>query len=334
MNENSNPPVLVLGHGGWGTAIAMILRSNGHAVRVWGHDAGYSEEIETTRENRKYLPGITIPDGIVFGSEISTMGAGAETVFSVIPTQFLRATLQSLKEHIPPQAIFVTCSKGFERKTLELPSRIIQSLFTGSDVAVLSGPSHAEEASRGLPTTVVVASGEDSLSTKIQQIISTDTFRVYTSSDARGVEVAGASKNVIALAAGISDGLGYGDNARAALVCRGASEITRLGTALDCGKEAFSGLSGIGDLVATCTSSHSRNHKVGYRIGQGEPLAEILASSEKVAEGVETTRSMHQLAEKISVELPITTEVYKVLFENKLPYKAVGDLMGRDLKRE
>lgn len=334
MNKRANPPILVLGNGGWGTALAMTLHSNGHPVRVWGHDAAYCEEIEATRENRKYLPGVKIPDGILFGADIATLAADADTVFSVIPTQFLRTTLQSLQEHLPPRALYVTCSKGFERNTLELPSRIIQSCFDSAGIAVLSGPSHAEETSRGLPTTVVVASEDDALSAKIQQIISTDTFRVYSSSDARGVEVAGASKNVIALAAGISDGLGYGDNARAALVCRGATEITRLGAALDCGREAFSGLSGIGDLVATCTSTHSRNHKVGYRIGQGETLEEILSSSEKVAEGVETTRSMHQLAEKISVELPITTEVYRVLFENKPPRQAVGDLMGRELKRE
>ena len=255
-------------------------------------------------------------------------------MFSVIPTQFLRTTLQGLQEQLPPRALYVTCSKGFERNTLELPSQVIQSCFEAAGIAVLSGPSHAEETSRGLPTTVVVASQDDTLSAKIQQIISTDTFRVYTSADPRGAEVAGASKNVIALAAGISDGLGYGDNARAALVCRGATEITRLGAALDCEKEAFTGLSGIGDLVATCTSTHSRNHKVGYRIGQGETLDEILSSSEKVAEGVETTRSMYQLAEKISVELPITTEVYRVLFESKPPRQAVGDLMRRELKRE
>ena len=334
MNENTNPPILVLGNGGWGTALAMILHSNGHPVRVWGHDAAYSEEIETTRENRKYLPGVKIPDEIVFGADLDTLAAEADTVFSVIPTQFLRTTLQGLQEQLPPRALYVTCSKGFERKTLELPSRIIQSCLPAAEIAVLSGPSHAEETSLGLPTTVVVASHDDTLAAKIQQIISTDTFRVYTSTDARGAEVAGASKNVIALAAGISDGLGFGDNARAALVCRGASEITRLGAALDCEKEAFTGLSGIGDLVATCTSTHSRNHKVGYRIGQGETLDEILSSSEKVAEGVETTRSMHQLAEKISVELPITTEVYRVLFENKPPRQAVGDLMRRELKRE
>ncbi len=334
MTESTNHPILVLGNGGWGTALAMVLHSNGHPVRVWGHDAAYCEEIEATRENRKYLPGVKIPGGILFGADIATLAAGTDTVFSVVPTQFLRTTLQNLQEHLPPRALYVTCSKGFERKTLELPSRIIQSCLPAAEIAVLSGPSHAEETSRGLPTTVVVASEDDALSSKIQQIISTDTFRVYTSTDARGAEVAGASKNVIALAAGISDGLGFGDNARAALVCRGASEITRLGAALDCEKEAFTGLSGIGDLVATCTSTHSRNHKVGYRIGQGETLDEILSSSEKVAEGVETTRSMHQLAEKISVELPITTEVYRVLFENKPPRQAVGDLMRRELKRE
>jgi glycerol-3-phosphate dehydrogenase (NAD(P)+) len=181
---------------------------------------------------------------------------------------------------------------------------------------------------------VVVGCGDEALCSKIQQIISSRSFRVYTSPDIRGVEVAGASKNVIALAAGISDGLGYGDNARAALVCRGASEVTRLGASLECSRETFAGLSGIGDLVATCTSQHSRNHTVGRRIGEGESLGDILASSEKVAEGVETARSMHQLSQKINVELPITTEVYRVLFEGKAPASAVADLMGRELKRE
>ena len=205
MTESTNHPILVLGNGGWGTALAMTLHSNGHPVRVWGHDAAYCEEIEATRENRKYLPGVKIPGGILFGADSVTLAAEADTVFSVIPTQFLRTTLQSLQEHLPPRALYVTCSKGFERNTLALPSRIIQSCFDSAGISVLSGPSHAEETSRGLPTTVVVASEDDALSAKIQQIISTDTFRVYTSSDARGVEVAGASKNVIALAAGISD---------------------------------------------------------------------------------------------------------------------------------
>ncbi len=334
MTGTTNTPILVLGNGGWGTAIAIVLRSNGHEVRVWGHDAEYSEEIERARENTKYLAGVELPDGIVFGSDIAALCEGADTVFSVVPTQFLRETLRSLGGGLPPAALYISCSKGFERKTLELPSEIIQSFFPGSSIAVLSGPSHAEEVSLGLPTTVVVAAGEEDICARIQLIINSSSFRVYTSSDARGVEVAGASKNVIALAAGISDGLGYGDNARAALVCRGASEITRLGAALSCARETFAGLSGIGDLVATCTSAHSRNHTVGRRIGQGESLEEILASSDKVAEGVETTRSLHQLAEKINTELPITAEVYRVLFEGKAPAAAVADLMGRELKRE
>ena len=334
MTETTTTPLLVLGNGGWGTAIAIVLSSNGHPVRVWGHDAGYSEEIERTRENSKYLAGVELPEEIVFGSDIDALCEGVGTVFSVVPTQFLRQALQDIEGSLPAEALYISCSKGFEYKTLKLPSEIIQSFFPGSSVAVLSGPSHAEEVSLGLPTTVVVGAGDEALCTTIQQIISSNSFRVYTSSDPRGVEVAGAAKNVIALAAGISDGLGYGDNARAALVCRGASEITRLGAALNCSRDTFAGLSGIGDLVATCTSAHSRNHTVGRRIGQGESLEEILASSDKVAEGVETTRSLHQLADKISVELPITAEVYRVLFEGKAPAAAVADLMGRDLKRE
>lgn len=332
--KETDSPILVLGNGGWGTAIAMVLRSNGHEVRVWGHDADYTREIESSRENRKYLTGLTIPDGIEFGSDVARLSSGVETVFSVVPTQFLRSTLVELREELPATALYVSCSKGFERGTLELPSAIISSLFTESKTAVLGGPSHAEEVSLGLPATVVVGCEDEILCSRIQQVISSGSFRVYTSKDPRGVEVAGASKNVIALAAGISDGLGYGDNARAALVCRGATELTRLGAALECSKETFAGLSGIGDLVATCTSQHSRNHAVGQRIGEGETLEEILASSDKVAEGVETTRSMYQLSQKIGVELPITAEVYRVLFEEKAPDAAVADLMGRELKRE
>lgn len=327
-------PVLVLGCGGFGTALAISLRSAGHAVRVWGVDPSDCREIEARRENRKFLPGVRIPPEIRFDSAVEELVEGVRTVLSVIPTQFLRSALGSLATHLPPDATYVSCSKGFERGTLELPSRILHEALPRARIGVLSGPSHAEEVGRGLPTTVVVAADPPEVAREIQAIVAAPRFRVYTSPDPLGVEIAGAAKNVIALAAGISDGLGFGDNARAALVCRGATEITRLGSALGARTETFSGLSGIGDLVVTCTSLHSRNHEVGRRIGEGEALGEILASTEKVAEGVETTRSVLALAERHGVEVPITREVHAVLFGGKAPREAVVDLMNREPRSE
>ncbi len=334
MAEVNVRPVLVLGDGGWGTALAMVLRASGHTVHVWGYDAEYSAEMQSTRKNPRYLSGVDIPDGIRFGADVRALAEGVEDIISVIPTQFIRGALEKLHDDLPQGALYVSCSKGFERGTLERPSVIIRQSLGEVRTAVLSGPSHAEEVSRGLPTTVVAASENDGDRVRVQDLFTTPNFRIYSSPDPLGVEVAGASKNVIALAAGISDGLGFGDNARAALVCRGSAEITRLGVALNARAETFAGLSGIGDLVATCTSLHSRNHAVGARIGEGETLDEILASTQKVAEGVETTRSLHELAQKIGVELPITSEVHAVLFENKPARRAVEDLMGREQKAE
>ena len=325
---------LVLGTGGFGTALAIVLDQSGHDVRVWGNDGDYARHIETERDNSKFLPGIEIPQDIRFSGEIAELASGAELVVSAVPTQFLRSALERLRPDLPETALWVSCSKGFERGTLARPSTLIEEVLPRASVAILSGPSHAEEVSRLLPTTVVVASERIEIAQRVQQEFSATPFRVYASDDPLGVEIAGATKNVIALAAGISDGLGFGDNARAALVCRGAREITRFGMAQGARRETFAGLSGIGDLVATCTSVHSRNHAVGERIGRGETLAEILASSEKVAEGVETTRSLHQIAEEIRVELPITSEVYAVLFEDKSPRQAVEDLLERELKNE
>jgi glycerol-3-phosphate dehydrogenase (NAD(P)+) len=327
-------PILVLGDGGWGTALAMVLSWNGHGVHVWGYDREYCRLVDSTRRNPKFLEGVEVPQGITFGSEIEQFAERVRIIFSVIPTQFLARSLAGLAHALPKSALVVSCSKGFERGTLALPSQRLRQLLPSNPVVVLSGPSHAEEVSRRLPTTVVVAAEDPAHARTVQQLVSTSTFRAYTSSDPLGVEIAGASKNVIALAAGISDGLGFGDNARAALICRGAREITRLGLALGARRETFSGLSGIGDLIVTCTSQHSRNHTVGFRIGRGETLAEILRSTEKIAEGVETTRSLVELRQRIAVDLPITMEVHAVLFEGKPPREAVASLMMRELKDE
>jgi len=332
--KDARTNVLVLGNGGWGTALAMVLHENGCDVRVWGHDAAYSREIDETRRNPRFLPGVVLPDGIRFGGDAPDLGREAAAVLSAVPTQFLRGVLRATAGDLPPGALVISCSKGFERGTLDLPSRIIASVLPRAPIAVLSGPSHAEEVSRGLPTTVVAASGAPGPALEVQRLLAGRRFRTYSSSDPLGVEIGGASKNVIALAAGISDGLGFGDNARAGLMTRGLSEITRLGTALGARAETFAGLSGIGDLIATCTSSHSRNHAVGLRLGRGEKLASILGSMDAVVEGVETARSIHQLAGKLGLELPITNEVHSVLFDGKDPRDAVESLMSRGAKEE
>jgi glycerol-3-phosphate dehydrogenase (NAD(P)+) len=334
MSADEKAAVLVLGDGGWGTALAMALHGKGHDVRIWGHDAAYIDVLASTRRNPKFLPDVPIPEGIRFGCDARDLARGVAAVLCAIPTQFLRGALAALRDSIPRNAILVSCSKGFERGTLELPSQVISRSFPGSRVVVLSGPSHAEEVSRGLPTTIVAASTHAETARRIQRILHGPRLRIYSSGDPLGVEVGGAAKNVIALAAGISDGLGFGDNARAGLITRGLREITRLGVWLGARAETFAGLSGVGDLIATATSAHSRNHAVGFRIGKGERLEDIIRSTEKVAEGVDTTRSIHDLARKLAMEAPITNEVHAVLFEGKPAREAVEALMARDVRDE
>jgi glycerol-3-phosphate dehydrogenase (NAD(P)+) len=312
----------------------MVLHANHYQVRLWSHDPDYARLLARTRENPKFLPGVALPEGITIGSEARLLALDTEAIFSVIPTQFLRASLKKLRDSLPQEGLFVSCSKGLERGTLELPSRILSELLPRSRVTVLSGPSHAEEVSRGLPTAVVAASAWPEDSKMVQRFLGGPAFRVYSSKDPQGVEVGGAAKNVMAIAAGIADGLGFGDNARAAIITRGLREITRIGTQLGARAETFAGLSGMGDLIATATSSHSRNRTVGFRIGLGESLPEILGSTEKVAEGVETTRSIYEMGERTGVEVPITREVHAVLFEGKPPREAVEALMSRETREE
>ncbi len=332
--SSRDPAILVLGDGGWGTALALTLHRAGHGVRLWGYDPEYCEEVERTRRNPRFLPGVTIPDEIRVSGDIEEQARGVETIFSVVPTQFLRATLERVRPHVPSGALLVSATKGIERGNLALPSRILSEELAAERVAVLSGPSHAEEVSRELPTAVVAGSSDADDARLVQLLFASTCLRVYTSQDALGVELGGAVKNVIAIAAGISDGLGFGDNSRAAIVSRGMVEITRLGVAMGAERETFSGLSGIGDLITTCTSAHSRNRTVGFRIGKGEKLEDIVGSTHMVAEGVETARSVHQLARRHGVEMPITREVHAVLHEGKPPADAVESLMSRGLKEE
>ncbi len=326
--------VLVLGSGAWGTAIAMLLDARGHDVRVWGHDADYAEDIQRTRRNPKYLPDVEIPGAIEFSGDAARLAEGATTVFSVVPTQCLTATLDSIAASLPEEADYVSCSKGFEIGSLLRPSEILARRFERAGVVVLSGPSHAEEVSRFLPAALVAAADHAPSGERVQSLLTGPSVRVYTSADVVGVEIGGATKNVIAIACGIADGLGFGINTRSALMTRGLHEIRRLGLALGGERASFSGLSGMGDLVATCSSRLSRNYSVGERIGRGETLDAILASTTKVAEGVPTTRSVRALSETRGVDLPITREVHRVLFEGGTARSAVEALMAREARPE
>ncbi len=325
----------VLGDGGWGTALALLLHGTGARVALWGAFAEYVETLKSERENVKFLPGIALPKDLLITADPQEALEGTEMVVSVAPTQFLSGVIERVRAAIPSGVPVVSASKGIENETLRRPTVIWQeALADGRSLAVLSGPSHAEEVARQLPASVVVGSSDPALATRVQSVFATDRFRLYTSPDPIGVELGGALKNPIAVAAGIIDGLGFGDNAKSALMTRGAVEIARLGVALGARRETFFGLSGIGDLATTCFSGHSRNRGVGERIGRGEKLKDILASTEKVAEGVWTARSVHGLAQQLGVELPIIEQVYRILFEDREPAEAVTALMTRSHKAE
>jgi glycerol-3-phosphate dehydrogenase (NAD(P)+) len=327
--------ITVAGDGGWGLATALVLAQAGHRVGVWGIDSDYVREVGRTRESPRYLPGFRIPDEIEMGTDFSALAAESALVLSVVPTQYLRSTWCDLAPGLPAGVPIVSLSKGIENGTLLRPTQILAELL-GDDrsLASLSGPSHAEEVVRGLPTTVVAGSADADLARFVQNVFATERFRTYTSDDLTGVEMGGALKNVIALAAGMAYGLGFGDNTLSALITRGMVEIRRLGVAEGARAETFSGLSGIGDLITTCVSPYGRNRSVGLRIGKGEKIEDILASMDQVAEGVRTTESVRDLARKMGVEMPIAEQVASVLFEDKPPLKAVADLMVRAPKAE
>jgi glycerol-3-phosphate dehydrogenase (NAD(P)+) len=326
--------VAVVGDGGWGTALALVLDGNGHRVRVWGAFPDYVAEMRRRRENRKFLAGVRLPRSLELTSDARAAVADADVVVSAVPTKFLRAVMERFAPLLDDGTPVVSVTKGIEQGTLRRPSQILHETLGRRSVAVLSGPSHAEEVARGLPASVVVASSDAALALEAQRLFMSERFRVYTQDDLTGIELGGALKNVIALAAGICDGLGFGDNAKAALLTRGIVEIARLGSALGARKATFHGLSGMGDLITTCISPHGRNRSVGIQIGRGRSLAEILAGMEMVAEGVFTTRAARSLARQHRVEMPITEEVHRVLFRRKSPDRAVRDLMVRGRKPE
>ena len=325
--------MLVIGSGGWGTALALVLDERGVDVSLWCHDAQYGEEMRKTRRNPRYLPGVEIPSSIEVTSD-REVAQTCNVVFSVVPSQYLREVMTTFQGVIPAGRLIVSATKGIEHDTLKSPTDILRELFPGAPLVVLSGPSHAEEVARRMPTTVVASSRESGHALRIQDLLHTQFFRVYSGSDPVGVELGGALKNVVSIAGGIVDGLGFGDNTKAALLTRGIVEMARLGEALGAQRETFFGLSGIGDLITSCISPHGRNRAVGSRIGRGERLSDIVESMHQVAEGVRTARAVHSIAASKNIEMPICEEVYRVLYEDKEASRALKDLMTRQLKEE
>jgi len=327
--------ITVIGGGAMGTACAIVLAEKPEQrVSLWARNADHASEMVKTRENKRLLPGITIPDSIEVTSDISAAVADSDLLVMAVPTAFLRNCLSEISADLTDDRPVVSVIKGIENETFQRPSEIIGEVLGSRAVVSLSGPSHAEEITRRLPASVVAASGDLALARRVQQTFTTDRFRVYTNIDIIGVELAAALKNVIAIAAGICDGLGYGDNAKSALMTRGLVEMTRFGTSLGAEAQTFTGLAGMGDLITTCASPYSRNRKVGERLGAGETLEEILESMDAVAEGVWTTRSVHELAEQRGIEMPITAEVFSVLFEDKRAAEATNSLMMRPPRDE
>ncbi|HMO05528.1 MAG TPA: NAD(P)H-dependent glycerol-3-phosphate dehydrogenase [Kiritimatiellia bacterium] len=326
--------ITIIGDGGWGTALALILNGNGHRVTLWGPDAAYLAQVKASGENPRFLAGVPLPAALRWTASEAEATAGADGLVLAVPSRFYAATLARFAAHVPATARVVSVSKGFDQQTHQRLSALAATEWNRPDVAALSGPSHAEEVARGVPTAVTVASADPAASAFWQEAFNGASFRVYTSDDIIGVEVGGALKNVIAIAAGICDGLGFGDNTKAALMTRGLAEITRLGIRFGANPATFSGLSGIGDLMVTCMSRHSRNRGVGERIGRGESLEAILHGMQQVAEGVWTAKAAHGLIGEMNVELPITAEVHAVLYEGKNPREAVQSLMARPPRPE
>ncbi len=324
----------VVGAGSWGTALALVLEKNGHQVTLWSSREEKAEELRKLRENVDKLPGVKLPETLEITSDIEAAVKDKELVVLGVPSLYIRSTAAKMAPYVHDGQIIVNVSKGIEESTLSTMTEVILEEIPGGDVAVLSGPSHAEEVSRSIPTTVVAGAKTRKTAEKIQSIFMNETFRVYTSPDMLGIEIGGALKNVIALAAGITDGLGFGDNTKAALITRGIAEMSRLGVAMGGYQETFSGLAGMGDLIVTCASRHSRNRKAGYLIGQGYSMQEAMDEVKMVVEGVYSAKAALKLAEKYYVRLPIIEQVNAVLFDGKEAKEAVRELMVRDGKTE
>jgi len=324
--------VTVLGAGSWGTTLALVLLGNGHEVTLWAYTLEQTELMRERHENPEFLPGISLPPNLKIMNDLEVSSEGRDMIVMAVPSQYLRSVIQRIAPLPLEQTIICNVAKGIENETLKTMSEVILEILQHErkeNLAILSGPSHAEEVSRQIPTAVVAASFKPKTSKIVQDAFMTNYFRVYVNDDMRGVELGGSLKNVIAIAAGIGDGAGFGDNTKAAIMTRGIYEITRLGVKLGAQPRTFAGLSGMGDLIVTCMSRHSRNRYVGEQLGKGRKLDEVLKEMVMVAEGVATARSVRELEKKYEIELPIMTEVHQVLFENKDPQQATNDLMTR-----
>ena len=330
MNKN----ITLLGGGSWGTALAKLLSENGHKVTVWLRDENQCQTLRTERVNKKYLPKVQIPENIVFTSDINKAVKDARILLLVTPTQMIRKVLKQIKEEYKRDKIIINASKGIEIGTMDLVSDIVKEETNNCTFAVLSGPSHAEEVGLSMPTAITIACENKDVAEEIQDMFMSTYFRVYTNEDVIGAELGGSLKNIIALGAGISDGIGYGDNAKAALMNRGIVEIARLGIAMGADVHTFYGLSGIGDLIVTCTSKHSRNWNAGYLIGQGLTKDEAIKKIGMVVEGIPTTYAAYALSKKLNVDMPIVDAMYDVLENNADVKETVNKLMLRDKKEE
>ena len=326
--------IAIIGDGGWGTTLAVLLSRKGFNVTIWGAFPDYVEVLKSKRENVKFLPGIKIPDNVKFTASMNEALSGKELVILAVPSQFARGVFTILKMENLSGKKFFSVTKGIENNSLKRISEVVYDVLGRQSLVVISGPTIALEVANGAPTTVVAASDSLGLAKEAQGVFMTDRFRVYTSTDVIGVELGGSLKNIIAIAAGATDALGFGANAKAALLTRGLVEIVRLGTAMGARRETFYGLSGLGDLTTTCISQYSRNRWLGEEIGKGKPLKDVLKETDMVVEGVATAKSAYELSKKYKVEMPITSEIYKVLYENKDPKRAVHDLMTRSPKME
>lgn len=336
--------VAIVGDGGMGTVLGMLLCDKGVAARIWGYDREQLVQIEAGRQNKKFLPGYPLPEALVFEPDDERIMVAADLIVSAVPCQFMRRVWTRLRDHVPEGIPILSVAKGIENDTLLRPTQILKDVLhsphkgKGHDrhekLAVLSGPTIADELARKLPATACAAAADEALAEQVQRTFSVSWFRVYTNTDVVGVELAGAMKNIIAIAAGIIDGTGAGDNAKAALLTRGLAEITRLGIAMGAAPQTFSGLTGLGDLVTTCISPTGRNRSFGERIGKGQTVDQAQHANESVVEGIATCKSVVALARRHDIEIPITRAVYEVLFENKPVKKAIDDLMRRQLKAE
>ncbi len=329
--------ITIIGAGSWGTALAMVLSGNGHKVTCWTIEQDVIDDVKSNGQNSKYLRDILVPNTIDFTMDLEKALKNTELIVNALPSQVSRKVIPDIVEYLKDnQPVWVTVSKGIENNTFLRISEVISQVgnIPKNNIAALSGPSHAEEVSRRIPTAIVAASTDIETAHLVQNVFKADFFRVYSTDDIIGVELGGALKNIIALAAGICDGAGFGDNTKAALMTRGLVEINRLGVKMGALSKTFAGLSGMGDLIVTCMSRHSRNRYVGEQIGKGRPLQNVLDEMVMVAEGVKTTLSAYELSRKENIEMPITEQIYLTLFENKAPEKAMYDLMTRASKIE